>query len=614
MSIINNNNNKMILVSSQEKKVVNNNNNNNFIHQHQTNQNIQTILTNNNHQLLPLRPWHQVVNNKSLVLPHLNKESTKKVSVFSPTTSTNHLQILTPKTTTTLVTSSSTQQQLQHLHHNQITITSSQHLQQAPMTLVQNQSLLIQQHLLPIATSTTTTTLLRPVFLSKRQEMEMLLQDLMQNNNSSSPNLKQYNLKTIRSLLRVHRLNKLRLVNTKMVSCLNILEQRLVEDQQQQQQQLIVSNHHHQHQTPSSKIITKSTSNKKKQEKMNNSNHNHNQNLHQQQQVFSTPQEVARHLILNSLQRQKILDMDLRLIAKQIMPMWATRTWQDKSSILRQVLEWLKTPQSRPDLPLDTRVTLFIIKAKKHTKPSTQSHYASVIRSLASALGMELSTPVLNNYMKAMSAVSASSPIKHAQHFSNSQLEFMMSKALETSVPLALSIYLACKTASRWADIDSLTKEKIIFNHHQNRQLQPNEVVILWGTGLKTSRFKPFKATGYTVVQEVEHPQMMEMLKNHLKKMKSGAKLCPKTTQQMYKWLKKFPQTQNLSCHSFKVTQLSKLAELAVEGLLDPRLIPLVGKHQDHQLHHFPDSTIRYITKKVALAKMLGTQNATKLL
>ena len=364
-----------------------------------------------------------------------------------------------------------------------------------------------------------------------------------------------------------------------------------------------------------------STSNKKKQEKKtNNYNHNHNlqqqqqqQQNQQQQQVFTNPQEVARLLIINSLQRQKILDMDLRLIAKQILPMWATRTWQDKSSILRQVLEWLKTPQSRPDLPLDTRVTLFIIKAKKHTKPSTQSHYASVLRSLASALGME-STPVLNNYMKAMSAVSASSPIKHAQHFSNSQLEFMMSKALETSVPLALSIYLACKTASRWADIDSLTKEKIIFNHHQNRQLQPNEVVILWGTGLKTSRFKPFKATGYTVVQEVEHPQMMEMLKNHLKKMKSGAKLCPKTTQQMYKWLKKFPQTQNLSCHSFKVTQLSKLAELAVEGLLDPRLIPLVGKHQDHQLHHFPDSTIRYITKKVALAKMLGTQNATKLL
>ena len=397
------------------------------------------------------------------------------------------------------------------------------------------------------------------------------------------------------------KLNHLRKINNTLVACLDTLESKEPKSEETKSS----NNNNLNLSPPSSTITTNRTTTSHTVKNSSNSNSNNT--------PPQSAQQVARLLILNSLQRQKILDMDLRLIAKNLVPMWATTTWKDKSSILRQLLEWLQTPQSRPDLPMDARATLFIIKKKAHTVPSTKLRYTSTLRSLAEALGMD-STPVLNKFQKALSALSASSPIKHATPFTPEQLEFLISKSMESSVSLALSIYLACKTASRWADIESLTKEKIIFNHHQNHQLQENEVVILWGAGLKTSRFKPFKATGYTVVREVNHPQMMITLKAHLKSMKMGAKLCPKSTQQMYKWLKKFPETANLSCHSFKVTQLSRMAELAVEGKLDPRLIPLVGKHQDRQLNHFPDSTIRYITKKVALAKMLGTQNATMLL
>ena len=55
------------------------------------------------------------------------------------------------------------------------------------------------------------------------------------------------------------------------------------------------------------------------------------------------------------------------------------------------------------------------------------------------------------------------------------------------------------------------------------------------------------------------------------------------------------------------------LVTCASMGLLDVRLIPIMAKHKD-DLHSFPATTLRYAPNKVHLAKMLGTQSATRLL
>jgi hypothetical protein len=68
-----------------------------------------------------------------------------------------------------------------------------------------------------------------------------------------------------------------------------------------------------------------------------------------------------------------------------------------------------------------------------------------------------------------------------------------------------------------------------------------------------------------------------------------------------------------LTAHSPKRGAVGVLVEAAMQGQLDPRLIPLVAKHKD-QLHDFPVATLRYAPNKVQLARMLGTQNATRIL
>ena len=68
-----------------------------------------------------------------------------------------------------------------------------------------------------------------------------------------------------------------------------------------------------------------------------------------------------------------------------------------------------------------------------------------------------------------------------------------------------------------------------------------------------------------------------------------------------------------LTAHSFKRGAVDYLLKAAEQGILDPRLIPLVAKHQDH-LHDFPSSTLRYTSNPQSFARVLGTGQASMLL
>ena len=305
-------------------------------------------------------------------------------------------------------------------------------------------------------------------------------------------------------------------------------------------------------------------------------------------------------------------DPDLTLLAKFIRPMLASSTWYRRSLLLQHFQAFLTTSSSRPDLPLDARVALFIARERQSCLPSTMARYAKEFRAMAHAIGMA-EHPTLDMFIRGVAAQAASAPIKQAQLITTEQLILMTTRALlENNQALASSIYLCYKTCSRWGDIANLTKENFIINH---QNLQDNEILVLWGTRLKTSRFRPFKATGLTIVREENHPQSLLDLKQLIRRLKSKEqRLCPKTTDQMLKWLKKDSRTSNLSCHSIKRTALDVLTTAVLEGRLAPTLLPLMAKHQDQNLQHFPESTIRYISNKVALAKIFNTQEATKLL
>jgi len=328
--------------------------------------------------------------------------------------------------------------------------------------------------------------------------------------------------------------------------------------------------------------------------------------------AVSLTAQTCRVIFTNIALNAQSQDADLQLLSKAIAPMLAQSTWSTRAHLLKHLYNFLATPASRPDLPLDARVALFILKERAHCAASTRLRYAKDFRAMAHAIGM-LEHPTLDMFIRATAARAAEAPIKQAQLATKEQIAYMMVRCdTEANPALAASIYLCFKTCSRWGDIANLNKDNFIVNHPS---LQENELLVMWGTRVKTSRLKPFRATGYTIVREITAPATMAALKRRISSLRGrDQKLCPKSTDQMLKWLRKDKLTSSLTCHSFKRTALDQLTTAVLENRLAPSLLPLMAKHQDRNLQHFPESTIRYLANKVAFAKILKTQDATELL
>jgi len=322
------------------------------------------------------------------------------------------------------------------------------------------------------------------------------------------------------------------------------------------------------------------------------------------------PATLAQQLIFNATAKNPIKDPRINSLAEMIRPIWAESTWQSRSNLLLRFMEFLKRKDSHPDLCLDARLVLWVKDLKRNNKPlkwSTKNKYLKEIRSLLNRMGIT-DLFVTDLSVKATAVKMAEETIKQATPVTKQQMKVIKARC-RNDTRLRLSLWLAWKTASRIDDIANLTKKSF-----HTKKTKVNEIVIEWGTKTKTTRRNPFRPTGFTVVLEEEDPRQIKILKRILKRLKFNEKLCPKTSRQVYDWLKLDPRTSSLSCHSFKRGAVNHLTDQVDAGnLKDARLIPLLSKHVDN-LHQYPQATIRYISNRVPLARMFRTQDATKLL
>lgn len=297
--------------------------------------------------------------------------------------------------------------------------------------------------------------------------------------------------------------------------------------------------------------------------------------------------------------------------------MFVKETWTKKAGLLANAIEYMQnTEDEQGHLPTDARLINFILNRRvlrdnklEPLMASTQLDYCKNLKTLMQELQMG-DTYNLQYFIRSRQVMTASQSPRQAPIMTDAQLQHLLHHST-TDPRLKVCIYLAYKTASRWGDLVKLVKTNFIVKHPN---LSNNEVVICWGSATKTSRMKPFRPVNFTVLVEEKHPQLLRQLKTEISKLRKDQLLCPKSTNQMLHWLKKDTILRNLTCHSFKRTALDKLVEFIDQNLLDYRVLPVVAKHQDKQNPHFPESTIRYINNKVLLAKMFGTQKATRLL
>ena len=291
---------------------------------------------------------------------------------------------------------------------------------------------------------------------------------------------------------------------------------------------------------------------------------------------------------------------------QQVSSIWAESTWATRAALWSR-LQQFSAENNITAWPLGVRAVAFISN-QTQLNPTTAYNYSRTIAALAHCFGKPV--PLLELYSSAVRAAGAGTPIKQAVPLTRPLVRTLILRALESNDHrLATAMYLAWKTASRWNDVLNLTKESLI---HFERSATESTVVIEWGP-TKANRQRQFRVDGWTVVVELMNHEAIDMTRRVFDSLQPGERLTTVSTENLRNYMKRFQDTAQFTAHSFKRGAIDVLVTCASMGLLDVRLIPIMAKHKD-DLHSFPATTLRYAPNKVHLAKMLGTQSATRLL
>jgi len=171
--------------------------------------------------------------------------------------------------------------------------------------------------------------------------------------------------------------------------------------------------------------------------------------------------QIARSLVLsavtknNSNNNNHKYNSHLQRIIRTALPMWAASTWQQRRSLLQRLERFLLQHKELQSAPMGMQIAAFIT-ASTTTRPSTKLSYGKQLRALAKKTGTT-STPVLDLVLSGLSVTASSAEIHQATPATKQQIITLMKSLKErqstSHTRLALALFLAWKTASRWSDI-----------------------------------------------------------------------------------------------------------------------------------------------------------------
>ena len=269
---------------------------------------------------------------------------------------------------------------------------------------------------------------------------------------------------------------------------------------------------------------------------------------------------------------------------------FSATTIKMRKSLVRRLSEFAR---DNARTTVDETATEFV--ANCNVSPQSKLAYGLTMQALLRAHSFQ--TPTLETLLRGLRAMGAGIPLKQAPPANRSQV-----KHLKEAIggKIGLGIWLAWKTASRWSDLRTLTKESFLF-------LSNKSMVIKWGA-VKNNRLFKFKATNYS---EVKDRSSMRWAVEMVQALKPKQKLVRiKTPDLTAKIRKYYPE---LSAHSFKRGAIQELFRLASKNKVPLSKIPLIAKHQDPKMN-IPSSTIRYAGESAELGKALGSGKVTMLL
>lgn len=202
------------------------------------------------------------------------------------------------------------------------------------------------------------------------------------------------------------------------------------------------------------------------------------------------------------------------------------------------------------------------------------------------------SASAVQRFNRELTRAGALIPTRQAEAFKEAHLDHPV---LQQHPHLRMWIWLAWKTASRWDDLECLTRDRVFLPEDN-----PNEIVIDWFTETKTSAMRPFKASRYVVITGRRTAELRQWMEG------GWTGRCPPWSVAA-RFLKMIDPAY--TPHSLKV---GALTHLHLQGRGES-WVPLC-RLAKHQIEDIPETSLRYLRFSVALARTLETQLATALL
>lgn len=269
---------------------------------------------------------------------------------------------------------------------------------------------------------------------------------------------------------------------------------------------------------------------------------------------------------------------------------WVSDSMKRRSQLLRRLANWCL----RENLPVTPESAVLFVTATGITVQGQHS-YAKTLSGTLRHLGFN--TQPLLTFATALRAQGAAVPLHQAKPITR---DLLLSWAFQQPRDVLLACMIAWKTASRWKEVVELKKQNIIWSTCK-------EVIIDWSTIPKGRRANPYQASKFTVITGDLTTSIHAALSNLKDK-----QLCAVSTSELDHLWSGDGKMAGYSAHSIKRGALTHLMERAVAAQLDPVKISLLAKHQ--HVNVLAQNTIRYGANPVALARLLGTADATKLL
>jgi integrase len=268
--------------------------------------------------------------------------------------------------------------------------------------------------------------------------------------------------------------------------------------------------------------------------------------------------------------------------------LWASSTWAQRRQLWRRFGEFC----AANGMPLtDETAAMFIVSLA--VRPATRHAYASALSAVLGRLGQP--TQTLAMLSAALRAQGALIPHRQARPATR--------EAVKQLLPLlnrrdAAAIMLCWKTASRWSDVQRLLGRQVL-------RATAEEIVIDFSDRTKTSRSRPFAPQLLVVVAGRWTAEIAAVLRQ----LRPNESLTTLTTHAVAELLAPL----RLTAHSLKRGALDVVATAVADGIVDASVLPLLARHHTES-PLIQESVIRYVSNKVALARALGTQHATRLL